>query len=332
MTQKDQEIKVKRRGRRGASGLVDLCNDYSEVAHKVHHSDSRPLNSSVRSTLPTELLNLIFSRVSCRELSCLARTNSAFYAVAIRLLYHDLKSLSTRQYIHCFLALTRNSSLPPLVRSLELDWQSLKPSQNLYRLLHSVLKSLASLKSLNFDLPKHHSPTWVLDGCTFSLRQFTTSLHCKAPLARFLESQPGIVELTLRGLQNDCSSINPFHIFSPNADIRPLLTDFELRPGSLPSLVLFNAVHAGPPVIRTIADGRSMRAVSVPLFPRHAMATLNALTLTSGSIRRLSLISFDPDAPAFLFAQLVGRFPRLEALHVVLLMTKCSLVRIGFKS
>ncbi|KAF8622036.1 hypothetical protein AX15_007321 [Amanita polypyramis BW_CC] len=327
MTHKDQEARVKRRRQRGASGLADLCSNYSEgTIHKAQprvHSLSVP---SFRSALPTELLDLIFSRISYSELLCLARTNTTFYAIATRLLYQDLTSLSIRQSIHCLLALARNTSLPPLVRSLELNWQSLRPSRNLYHLLHTVLKSLASLKSLYLDLPKHHSPTWVLDGCTFSLRQLTTSLHCKAPLARFLECQPEIVELTLRGFQNNCSSMNPLHIFSSDLGIRPLLTDFELKPGSLPSLSIFNTVHAGPPIIRTIASGRSVWAVSVPLFPQHTMATLDVLSLASSSIRRLSLISFDPDAPTFLFAQLVERFPWLEVLHVVMLMSKCNLV------
>jgi len=38
-------------------------------------------------------------------------------------------------------------------------------------------------------------------------------------------------------------------------------------------------------------------------------------------MRRLSLISFDPDAPKFLFQVLSDGFVHLEALHVVFLMT-----------
>ncbi|KAK2462180.1 hypothetical protein APHAL10511_005812 [Amanita phalloides] len=326
MGQHGQAI-ARRKARGITSGLTDLCWDYpDDSAHKLRVRVHAPLTgTSVCSRLPTELLSLVFSCVSSRDLASVARTNSAFYATAICVLYNDLKSLSARQWIRCFHSLTKNTSLPPLVRSLDIDWQLLKPTHNLYRLLHTVLRSLTSLRLLHLDFPKHHSPTWLLDGCTFLLRSFTTSLHCKASLARFLESQPGIVELTLRGFQNCTSSMNPFHILSADIDFQPLSTDFELKPGALPSLALFNAVHAGPPVIRTVAGGRPVRAVSVPLFRRCTTETLDALTLTSGTIRRMSLISFDPDAPAFLFAQLVERFPRLEALHVVLLMTECNL-------
>ncbi len=314
------QVTIRRGARRGISGLVDLCYDYPDAS----------ISPSTRSRLPPELLSLIFSRVCRRDLALLTQASNAFYNIAIRLLYQDitLRSLPTHQWIRCLRTLTQNPSLPPLVRSLDVEWQPFQPTQNLYRLLHTVLKSLTSLNFLNLDFPTHQSPTWILDGCTFSLRHFTTSLHCKAPLARFLESQPGIVELTLRGFQNAKSSLNPFNILSPEMDIEPLSTDFELKHDSLPSLTLFNAVHAGPPIIRTVAHGRGVRTASVPLFPRCATGTLDALTLTSGSIRRLSLISFDPEAPSFLFAQLAERFPRLEALHVVLLLTQCNSVGI----
>ena len=327
MTPNRQDIaqaSIRRGVRRGITGLVDLCSDYPEVSIRVH--------PSTRSKLPTELLSLIFSCACRRDLASLTQTSTIFHHIATRLLYQDLnlKSLCTRQWIRCLRTLTRNPSLPPFVRSLDVDWQRFQPTRNLYHLLHAVLKSLTSLKSLSLDFPTHQSPTWVLDGCSFSLRHFTTSLHCKAPLARFLESQSGIIELTLRGFQNAKSSLNPFHILSPDMDIQLLSTDFELRQGSLPLLTLFNAVHAGPPIIRTVANGRGVRTASVPLFPRCTAGTLDALTLTSGTIRRLSLISFDPDAPSFLFATLAARFPRLEALHVVLLLTQCNSVGICY--
>ena len=321
------QVTIKRGARRGTSGLVDLCCDYPDVSVRIH-----PISPSTHSKLPTELLCLIFSRVCRRDLALLTQASNTFYNIAIRLLYQDLtlRSLPTRQWIRCLRTLTRNPSLPPLVRSLDVEWQPFQPTYNLYHLLHIVLRSLTSLKFLNLDFPTHQSPTWILDGCTFSLRHFTTSLHCKAPLARFLESQSGIVELTLRGFQNAKSSLNPFNILNPELDIEPLSTDFELKQDSLPSLTLFNAVHAGPPIIRTVAHGRGVRTASVPLFPRCATGTLDALTLTSGSIRRLSLISFDPAAPSFLFGQLADRFPRLEALHVVLLLTQCNSVRVYY--
>ncbi|KAF8623273.1 hypothetical protein AX17_007479 [Amanita inopinata Kibby_2008] len=239
-------------------------------------------------------------------------------------MYKDIRLLSPRECVRCLQSLTRNPRLPSLVRSLVLDLQGLNsPTQNLYRLLHTALRSLTSLKSLYLDLPKHHSPTWVLGGCTFSLQRFTTSLHCQPPLAAFLDTQRNIHELTLRGFQNEGSAIHPF--LNPTADIQPLATDFELKPDSLPLLALFHAVHAGPPIIRTVVTGRPLRLASVPLFPRCTTQTLDALTLTSVPLVKLSLISFDPEAPTFLFAQLVQRFPRLQALHVVLLMTNCDM-------
>ena len=36
---------------------------------------------------------------------------------------------------------------------------------------------------LTIELPRHHSPVWIFKGCMFRLRQFTTSHHCRFPLA-----------------------------------------------------------------------------------------------------------------------------------------------------
>ena len=36
---------------------------------------------------------------------------------------------------------------------------------------------------LTIELPRHHSPVWIFKGSMFRLRQFTTSRHCRLPLA-----------------------------------------------------------------------------------------------------------------------------------------------------
>ncbi|KXN92811.1 hypothetical protein AN958_05591 [Leucoagaricus sp. SymC.cos] len=54
------------------------------------------------------------------------------------------------------------------------------------------------------------------------------------------------------------------------------------------------------------------------------METLSALSLTSKPLTRLSVMSFDPNAPHFIFSELSTRFPDLEALHIVVLMAEVT--------
>ncbi|KAF8881608.1 hypothetical protein BD779DRAFT_1004076 [Infundibulicybe gibba] len=269
--------------------------------------------------IPVEILDNIFQELSHAELLPLIHTNKAFHAIGSRILYRSITDLQLPQSVACLRTLSQNSILSALVRSLDITWQFSTPTENLYRLLHVVLKKLVSLTSLYLEFPQSHSPSWILDDCPFSLQKFTTSMHCKAPLAHFLDSQSELHELTLRGFQNDLPSILPL---SPRADGPFSDTTFVLQSRSLPNLRHFRAIHAGPSVIASIAEGRPLESASVPLFPSCAMRTLDALKLTSKSLKRLSLMSFDSDAPHFLLPEIAQRFSELEALHVVVLLAE----------
>jgi len=69
---------------------------------------------------------------------------------------------------------------------------------------------LSALASLTIELPRHYSPMWIFEGWTFKLTQFRTSHYCRLSPARFLYSQPGIADPTLRGFQNDNTSMLSF--------------------------------------------------------------------------------------------------------------------------
>ena len=217
-------------------------------------------------------------------------------------------------------------------------------TRNFYALLQRGLRDMHSLVSLTLELPKSHSPFWIFRGCKFKLRQLTTSMHCHRPLATFLESQATIEELTLRGFQNESLFFLPFlgaaaatlvtfgvghtqgqnptgstspypSSKDPNSD-----SSFTLSSTALPLLKSFNAIHAGPSIIHTVMEGRSVEVASIPLFPERSIPTLSALGSGKTSLKRLSVISFDPGAPEFLFEELSTRFRDLEALHTVMLM------------
>ncbi|TFK38460.1 hypothetical protein BDQ12DRAFT_630977 [Crucibulum laeve] len=305
-------------------GVKTLCNDPGATTscggtHAAYHAQP-----TLRSILPFEVLDYVFRELTRSELIPVLCTNSVFHALSVRRVYHTIANLRPRDCILCLRSLDANPSLPPYLRALELNFSTRTPTGNMYHLVHRVLKRAVALHSLHIELPKSQSPVWILDDTPFALRKFTTSMQCKRSLANYLESQPSITELTLRGFQSD-HGISTLPFFdTPPPHIEPPEERFCLGPTALPNLSVFNAIHAGPAVIASVVTGRPIRVVSIPLFPASAEEALNALQLGSCHLQRLSIISFDPDAPKFLFPEVARRFPQLEALHIVVLMASCT--------
>ena len=107
----------------------------------------------------------------------------------------------------------------------------------------------------------------------------------------------------------------------------PVNDRFVLAATALPNLRSFNAVHADADLVRAVVQGRPVEIVSVPLFSDRSVPTLDALLSSAVPIRRLSVISFDPAAPTFLFESVSKRFTDLQALHLVMLMAEYTQVR-----
>ena len=270
--------------------------------------------------LPAEVVDNILQFLSQSELISLLPTNKSLYPISARRLYHSISIHCVWQSVAFFQAALNNPSIPPLVRSLDIDVSDSCPLRSFYLLFHKVLQRLPGLVTLLLDFPKSHSPLWIFHDCTFSLKSFTTSMLCTLSLALFLDTQPNITHLTLRGFQNNNVSILPF-LSLPVSVTTTEGQPFKLKPTSLPKLTHFNAIHAGSSVIQAVVEDRPVEVVSIPLFPLFSMDSLLALKYSSVPMRRLSLISFDPDAPKFLFQVLSDGFVHLEALHVVFLMT-----------
>ncbi|KJA17368.1 hypothetical protein HYPSUDRAFT_146620 [Hypholoma sublateritium FD-334 SS-4] len=267
---------------------------------------------TARPRLPTEILDTIFANLSKNHLEPLLVANAFVSTVATRRLYQNVTLARPAAVVAFLRTILANPRLPPLVRSLDINMTKARdadeghakarPTGNFYALLSRALRATTALTALALELPKAHAPLWIFAGCTFRLRQFTTSMYCRRPLARFLETQASLEELTLRGYPTDAV--------------------FALAPEALPRLRAFNAVHADAALIRAVVQGRPVRVVSVPLFPEMSLASLDALRAGTAPLLRLSVISFDPTAPGFLFEALAQRFQELEALHLVMLMAE----------
>ena len=302
-----------------SSSAKFLCTRPASIDH-VAPPSIPPRRASI---LPAEVLDNIFQFLTQSELLSLLPSNKCLYAISARRFYHTISIHSVCQSVAFFQATLSNPSIPPLVRSLDIDISDSYTLRSFYHLFHRVLQRLPALVSLFLGFPKSHSPLWIFHDCTFSLKKFTTTMHCSLALALFLDTQPNITHLTLRGFQDNNLIVLPLlngvsiNVSTAELEGQP----FKLKPTSLPNLTHFNAIHAGSSVIQAVVEHRPVEAVSIPLFPLFSMDSLSALKYSSVPMKRLSLISFDPDAPKFLFQVLSDGFVHLEALHVVFLMT-----------
>ena len=298
--------------------------------------------------LPIEIIDNVCQRLAMHDITNLVRANSVLNVVGTRRLYHTIGvGMLPARLLQCMISLDHSADLPLLIRTFEVNLFNHSPTRTYYLLLERVLKKMVNLTTLVIELPQRHSPTWVLPTASsesslsssstvpqiFRLRSFTTSMHCKSSLARFLDSQSEITELTLRGINSD--SFNPLFPFitllhsvgtEPSDHLFASLppSQFTLLPTSLPKLSHFDAIHAGPTIIRDLISSRPVTHVSTSLFPPHTIDTLSALSLSSKPLMRLTVMSFDPAAPHFLFPELSIRFTELETLYIVVLMVEVT--------
>ncbi|KAG9312520.1 hypothetical protein JVU11DRAFT_6915 [Chiua virens] len=250
--------------------------------------------------LPPETLELVLAHVSRSDLVSILTTCSLFHQVAARVLYRTLVDITPKPALRLIKTLARNDFYPQLVRRFDLEWSHNVLTANFLRLLHRTLQRLDHLTHLGLEfsaIDMTSSLAWILQGCTFSLRVFTTSMHCDPLFARFLETQRNIVEVCLRGF-------HPVHTF-------------PLPPQALPRLKHFRTVLSSPHVTADFVRGRPVESVSMSLYPGDAMSSLDALLLSTRPLRRLTIMSFDVACPAALVTEISTRLPTLEALHAV---------------
>ncbi|KAK1222275.1 hypothetical protein PQX77_014908 [Marasmius sp. AFHP31] len=317
-----------REASRREEGAESECPGISSVEpliapHTHNSSVSALLPSKTRSILPQEVLDLIFGNLENEQLVLAARTNKSLYVVANRRLYHTIIiSSDLPRSARCMRTLVQYRPLALLVRSFSIQWPAIyTPTWNLYDLVNRTLHSLPSITTLFIDVPNEF-PQLQLDDCTFALQSLNASFRFDENLIRFLESQPTITDLSLRGFNSDPSqfsfSASTFNL-NPSVPSPPLLS-----PTALPRLNRVNAIHAGPEIMRAVVTGRPVKTVVMPLYADSATKCLDALSATSTPIEKLSIMSFDPNAPKYILKEISERFPDLEALAIVLLLAVCS--------
>ncbi|OCH85076.1 hypothetical protein OBBRIDRAFT_740502 [Obba rivulosa] len=252
---------------------------------------------------PVEILELIFWELDIEDFPSVLVANRIFNGIAARCLYRYIREMGPRRTIGCLKTLGASKDIASLVNRLHINWGPHRVISNFFRLLHRALQQTTSLRHFSIELSQHDNAcsrlSWLFDGCNFSLRSLTTSMLCDPALACFLETQPEISELCLRGFQTT--------------------SRFAISPFALPALDTFRAVHAGAPILAQIIAGRPVEAVSLSLFSEDGYAPLDALRLSSRPIKRLTIMSLDLSPADQLLAEVSSRLPQLEALHIVIL-------------
>lgn len=257
-----------------------------------------------------ETLELVLSHLEPGDLIAVLTSNSLLHNIGSRVLYRTITELSSVQTVQLIKTLVSNDAYPRYVRFIDLDFSHNIITSNLLHLLHRVLQRLNSLTTLMLDFSMSDNSVdfaWILEGCSFSLTSFTSSMRCDRSLARFLATQPRITELILRGFDT--------------------LYDFELEPKALPKLEQFRTVMSSPSVIGEVLRGRPVQSVSMSLHPGDVNTSLDILLLPTTTIKRLTVMSFESEPSITLLPLIADRLPQLEAFHLVVLMTHYTQVR-----
>ncbi|KAJ3730566.1 hypothetical protein EV361DRAFT_794719 [Lentinula raphanica] len=275
-------------------------------------------------TLPIEILDFILQYLQSQNDLCnVAISNKHLSDVAMRSLYHTIKIgfAKPMESVKCLQTLSKNPRLALMVRSFDIHWSNISyPTRNLYTLAVRALSNTSLLNTLSIDVPSDFHP-WDLSSCTFQLKKFSASFPCDQSLIQFLEAQPSLLDLTLRGFNSDPAEFS-FNLNTFNLNPNPV--PFALSPEALPRLTRLRAIHAGPDIISSILKGRPVTQVSMPLYADCVCRSLDVLNMSSEPIERLNIISFDPNAPVYLLDEIADRLPYLEALHIVILLAQCS--------
>ncbi|KAF9815232.1 hypothetical protein IEO21_04679 [Rhodonia placenta] len=253
--------------------------------------------------LPVELLELIVEHLPQRDIPSVLRANSLFHDISVRVLYREILEMSPLKCVTCLSTLASKPTHARFVHRLQIDWSGHKVIGTLLRLLQRALQQVKSLRHLSLELSSQDNQfnfSWLFSGVQFSLHTLATSARCDGALAEFLETQPLIHELSLRGFQTSMP--------------------FILSPSALPRLTSVRSVHAGIPVLEQVIRGRPVEAVSISLFAEDGYAILDTVRSSSRPIKRITVMALDNRQPSKLLLEMSERFPQLEALHVVVLL------------
>lgn len=278
-------------------------------------------------SLPPEVLGIIFDETDTESLPSVLCASSTFYSIAYRSLYREIPNRPTGRKRAQLLQTLANVSDPArhparlpsptqVVHLLSLDFHSNNVTANLLRLVNCALKATENLRELMLEFSSTDNfqhMAWCLMGTTFRLRRLYTSVGLDAALFSWLAhpNQRSITELNMRGHQMVPFSLSTY-----------------LPSDALPSLTNFRSVHLESSFNTLFLAGRPVQSVGLTLFPYSRLRSLDAACRTSTPVRRLTVLCLEESCSEGLVAEIAVRLPALESLHVVILATPFSDVRL----
>jgi hypothetical protein len=175
-------------------------------------------------SIPIDVLREILEHVRKADLATLCRVNEIFCSCSQDVLYREIEYRDARSMTIQTLAQSAD-----LARRVRLFESTRLPSE-----LATALRNMSSLRHLGLDGIGDLS---ILDGCTFKLDSFETTIPSSLP--KFLNSQPSLTSLTIWG------------------DPQPL------PPGCQPNLTSVTAMTSW---LRILIPGRPVREVNMTTF------------------------------------------------------------------
>jgi hypothetical protein len=231
-------------------------------------------------SLPIELLNAILLYSSNQDLCEVAQSNRLCHAVATRVLYRDVELTSPVRIVRLNTTVSRRPDIALHVRRFHVSdnlSSGLEVLPSYYNLLHKALRQMINLVSLSLLMGGPRS--FVLTGCTFRLKSFTTACHWDKPLVRWLETQDDITSALFCGR---------FH------------HDARISGRSLPKL---QRVSASPLILAAVVPNRPVQEAELCLTHPWLLnsdiisTTLRILAYSSSVVRTLQFITHLTDSP-----------------------------------
>ncbi|KAF8581602.1 hypothetical protein K439DRAFT_1414140 [Ramaria rubella] len=297
-------VKEKSSGVKTTSDLYNAPPSCTAVS-LLAQDDERGQIYTTTPPLPIELLDAVLLYSTSHDLCQVAKSNRTCLAVATRILYREVELMNPVKTIRCITTLSKRSDIALNVRKFHVTddlTNGLEVLPAYYKLLHKALCQMHNLISLCLLIGGPRS--FVLTGCLFRLKSFTTACHWDKPLVRWLESQDEITSALFCG---------KFH------------HDARISDRALPKL---QRISASPLILAAVVPSRPVEEAELCLIHPWLLnsdiisTTLRILTYSSAVVHTLQFITHLTGFPETTLSALRAvpeHLPKLAslAIHIV---------------
>ncbi|KAH7914118.1 hypothetical protein BJ138DRAFT_1080146 [Hygrophoropsis aurantiaca] len=253
-------------------GPIAVASGASALEPRPPSTGSSPAAAMSNLHLPAEIIHEILFFTEHGTLAASALVNHTFRHISQRLLYRHMKPPANR-IISCLKTLASRPILAAITRRLTIAdiTQSHHTLAAYLALLSRALHNTTSLTDLTLLLDGAYAN--ILLGCSFRLRNLSTTLHWDSTFAQWMEEQTEIDDAMFGGTFVMGSTIDS---------------------GALRKL---NRVSASPLILATVVPGRPVTDVEVCLMQSHLFkedimwTTTKIMSFSASPLRSLQIIA-----------------------------------------